>query len=76
MENSENTTFKKPDPQMVEFYHDMGWMPDKAYYQLNGKSAQENYMIQKRKNQARLREMLYGEDYSDLHITSEVKIKR
>ena len=44
MENSESTTFKKPDPQMVEFYHDMGWMPDRYYYQLNGKSAEENYI--------------------------------
>lgn len=47
----ENTEAKKPDPKMVELYHDMGWMPDSAYYQLNGKSAQENYADQKRKMQ-------------------------
>ena len=71
--NLENV--KKPDPQMVEMLHDMGKMPDKAYYQLNGKSAQENYADQKRKNQTMLRELLSGED-SDLHITSEVRIKK
>ena len=62
-----------PDSQIVELLHDMGKMPDWAYYQLNGKSAQENYADQKRKNQANLRKMLYGEDYSDVHFTSEVK---
>ena len=73
---SENTAFKKPDPQLVEFLHNSGKMPDRYYYQLNGKSAEENYIEQKRKNQARIKEMLYGEDYSDLHITCEVKIKK
>ena len=67
---------KKLDPQLVEFLHNSGKMPDRYYYQLNGKSAEENYIEQKRKNQARLREMLCGEDYTNLHITSEVRIKR
>ena len=69
-----NNTFKKPDPKMVEFYHDQGWMPDKAYYQLNGKSAQENYMAQKRKMQQQF--MNDENDVSNVHITSEVRIKK
>lgn len=31
------------DNSMIEYYHDNGYMPDRYYYQLNGKSAQENY---------------------------------
>ena len=52
----------------------MGKMPDKAYYQLDGKSAQENYADQKRKMQQRFMEE--ENDISDVHITSEVKIKK
>ena len=59
---------------MVELFHDMGKMPDRAYYQLNGKSAQENYADQKRKMQQRFFEE--GTDVSDVHITSEVRIKK
>lgn len=62
------------DPQMVEFFHDQGWMPDNAYYQLNGKSAQENYADQKRKMQQGFFEE--ENDASNVHITSEVKIKK
>lgn len=36
------------DKQMIEYYHDNGYLPDRYYYQLNGKSAQENYTDQKR----------------------------
>ena len=32
----------------IEHYHDIGLMPDWAYYQQNGKSAQENYNEQTR----------------------------
>ena len=71
---SEINTANKPDPKMVEFYHDQGWMPDWIYYQLNGKSAMENYIDQKRKMQKRF------EDRENLnpnvHITSEVTIKK
>jgi len=33
----------------IEYLHDNGLMPDWAYYQQNGKTAQENYVSQKRK---------------------------
>lgn len=32
------------DKQMIEYYHDNGLMPDWWYYQVNGKSAEENYI--------------------------------
>jgi len=32
------------DFNSIEWYHDNGYMPDWAYYQQNGKSAQENYI--------------------------------
>ena len=35
----------------IEYYHDRGLMPDWAYYQQNGKSADENYRIIKQKMQ-------------------------
>ena len=60
-------------PSMVEIYHNKGWMPDWAYYQQNGKSAMENYAEQTNKN----RLFSYEEDdYSNVHITSEVSIKK
>ena len=30
--------------EMLNYYHDRGDIPDKYFYQLNGKSAQDNYM--------------------------------
>lgn len=36
----------------IEHYHDIGLMPDYAYYQQNGKTAQENYIEQMKKRQA------------------------
>ena len=37
------------DRDMVEFLHNSGLMNDLVYYQRNGKTAQENYIDQKRK---------------------------
>ena len=59
-----------PSIQAVELYHKMGKMPDRYYYQLNGKSAQENYADQK----SQLIET--DDDSYEVHFTSEVKIKR
>ena len=58
------------EPQMVELYHNLGKMPDRYYYQLNRKSAQENYADQK--NQI----IETNDDSYEVHFTSEVKIKR
>ena len=35
--------------QEIEWLHDNGKMPDWAYYQQNGKSAQENFNLQRKK---------------------------
>lgn len=70
MSDINTNTNKKPDPKMVEMLHDMGKMPDRAYYQLNGKSAQENYADQK----SQLIET--DDDSYEVHFSSEVKIKR
>lgn len=29
--------------EIIEYNHDMGYLPDRYYYQMNGKSANENY---------------------------------
>lgn len=39
------------DRDMVEFLHNSGLMNNLVYYQRNGKTAQENYIDQKRKQQ-------------------------
>lgn len=44
------------DKWMIEYYHNKGQMPDWVYYQLNGKSAEENLAEQHEKIYARLRE--------------------
>lgn len=31
------------DKAMIEYYHNTGQMPDWVYYQVNGKSFEENY---------------------------------
>lgn len=69
----DKTNNKKPNPQMVEQLHDQGKMPDWVYYQLNGKSAQENFNDWHDK---RIQEIIDSEDDSvDVNITSEVKVK-
>ena len=35
--------------EQIEWLHDNGYMPDWAYYQQNGKSAQDNYNAQHKK---------------------------
>ena len=50
-----------------------GTLPDKFWFQLNGKSAQENYMEKKALMYERLADQNDGDD--EIFITSEVKIK-
>ena len=52
-----------------------GTLPDKFWYQLSGKSAQENYMEQKAKMYERLVEDKEDDGDDEIFITSEVKIK-
>ena len=37
------------EQKQIELFHDIRRMPDFAYYQLNGKTAQENYNQQRKK---------------------------
>ena len=72
------------DKEQVELYHNLGLMPDWAYYQLNGKSANENYRdIVNKRNTAFKEELLKAlhksqtaetENYN-LNITSEIKFR-
>lgn len=80
--NSERRT--SMDKDQVELYHNLGLMPDWVYYQLNGKSANENYRdIVNKRNQAFKEELLKAlhvpqtaetENYN-LNITSEIKFR-
>ena len=45
----------------IEYLHDTGKMPDWIYYQQNGKTAQENYAIQKRKQHMEFRRRMEEE---------------
>ena len=75
---------KGMDKDQVELYHNLGLMPDWVYYQLNGKSANENYRdIVNKRNQAFKDELLKAlhepqtaetENYN-LNITSEIKFR-
>lgn len=44
--------------EQIEYLHDIGKMPDWAYYQQNGKTAQQNYAEQKRKLRIKAEEQL------------------
>ena len=52
-----------------------GTLPDKFWHQLNGKSAQENYMEQKANMYERFAEVYDDDGDDEIFITSEVKIK-
>ena len=75
---------KGMDKDQVELYHNLGLMPDWVYYQLNGKSANENYRdIVNKRNTAFKEELLKvlhvpqtaeTENYN-LNITSEIKFR-
>lgn len=49
----------------IEMYHDMGLMPDYAYYQQNGKSATENWNKQNAIFKKRYKEDILKEQYQD-----------
>ena len=68
------------DKQMIEYYHDIGLMPDWWYYQVNGKSATENYldMINKRDKEFReelLRQKEKEEMKKELEKEFETKLE-
>jgi hypothetical protein len=60
----------KPDRSTL-LSRERGTLPDRYWYQINGKSAQENYAEQKQRILAELNE----EEEDSVHITSEVEVK-
>ena len=60
----------QPD-QTTFLSRERGTLPDHFWYQINGKSAMENWKEQHERIYADLEE----EDSDSFHITSEVKIK-
>ena len=60
----------KPDRSTL-LSRERGTLPDRYWYQINGKSAQENYAEQKQRFLAELTE----EEEDSVHITSEVEVK-
>lgn len=47
--------------EQIEYYHDIGLMPDWAYYQQNGASAQENFDRQRAKFKKQMLDRLQEE---------------
>lgn len=61
----------------IEYLHDIGKMPDWIYYQQNGKTAQENYVIQKQKQQAEFhRRLLERSRQKEAEKAIEAEIER
>ena len=44
--------------EQIEYLHDSGLMPDMYYYQINGKSFQENYISIHRQRQQEYKKLL------------------
>lgn len=53
----------------MELYREKGLIPDFVWYQINGKSAQENYMEFKKNRKKKFQEK------NSIHISSEIKVK-
>ena len=58
----------------IKFARKNGWVPDWAWYQLNDKSATENYMEQREKMYEKLQEA-EEQPLPYIIFTKEVKIK-
>lgn len=61
----------------IEYYHNSGLMPDWVYYQVNGKTAKENYIdiVAKRDNERELEESITKqiEEAIDMHFDDILK---
>ena len=64
------------EKEMIEYYHNRGLMPDWWYYQVNGKSAEENYIDMVNRRSLKFRdEMLREEEKKELEKELEVKLE-
>ena len=52
--------------EQIEYLHDSGKMPDWAYYQQNGGSAQENYNRQKIEQRQRITQKLQEKELEEI----------
>ena len=60
--------------EYIEYQRSRGFLPDRYYYQLNGKDAQTNYIEILRQHSNQLQDLYYNEDTIDeIIISSEVK---
>lgn len=59
-------------PEQIEWLHDNGKMPDWAYYQQNGKTAQQNYADATRRARERIMK-LYEEQQAEARRKEEEK---
>ena len=64
------------EKEMIEYYHDRGLMPDWWYYQVNGKSAEENYIDMVNRRSLKFREeMLREQEKRELEKELEAKLE-
>ena len=64
------------EKEMIEYYHDRGLMPDWWYYQVNGKSAEENYIDMVNRRSLKFREeMLREQEKKELEKELEAKLE-
>ena len=54
--------------EQIEYLHNAGKMPDWAYYQQNGGSAQENYNRQKLEQRQRITQKLQEKELEEIII--------
>lgn len=60
----------------IEWLHDNGKMPDRYYYQMNGKDPIENFMEQRRKIYKELGLLNQDDGDDTVNFTCEVNIKK
>lgn len=64
------------EKEMIEYYHNRGLMPDWWYYQVNGKSAEENYIDMVNRRSLKFREeMLREQEKKELEKELEAKLE-
>lgn len=62
--------------EQIEWLHDNGKMPDWAYYQQNGKSAQQNYVEATRKARERILKNYYEQQEEAKRKAEEKKLEK
>lgn len=68
----------KTSLELIELYHDQDKLPDRYYYKMNGKSAQDNYMnIINHRNSEEIKVIVdkVSEQIIDNIIRNELNIK-